>query len=96
VNPAADEKGLRGEPFRCVFLAAYFSPFETLLKLLFRLLPTEVAATTITIEMLAAIKAYSMAVAPFSLLKRALKSFIRRLLTVPPASSGASCLTERF
>jgi hypothetical protein len=38
-------------------------------------------ATMIAIEMLAAMRPYSMAVAPFSLLKKALRSFIRCLLT---------------
>jgi hypothetical protein len=49
-----------------------------------------------TIEMLAAIRAYSMAVAPFSLLKRALNNLIRRLPIMPPASPGTFCLAKRL
>ena len=45
-------------------LGGYLSPVETLVNIVFKLDPIAVTATTMAIEMPAAISAYSMAVAP--------------------------------
>jgi hypothetical protein len=47
----------------------YFNAPETLEKVVFRLVPIDCTAATITIEMKPAISAYSMAVAPASSLQ---------------------------
>jgi hypothetical protein len=45
-------------------LGSYLSPVETLVNIVFKLVPIAVTATTMAIEIPAAIGAYSMAVAP--------------------------------
>jgi hypothetical protein len=45
-------------------LESYFSPVETLVNIVFKLVPIDVTATTMAIEIPEAISAYSMAVVP--------------------------------
>src|ERR1041384_5051595 len=60
---------------------AYFSAFETFVKVVLRLVPMVCSARMITTEIHAAIRPYSMAVAPLSSFRKAL-SFICHLLMV--------------
>ncbi len=52
-------------------MGRYLSAVETAVNFVFRLLPIPFTAATITMEMPAAISAYSIAVVPFSALKNA-------------------------
>ena len=56
----------------------YFNAVETLVKVVFKLTPRPFTAATIAMEIPAAIRPYSMAVAPFSFRKNAYSSDIAR------------------
>jgi hypothetical protein len=59
-------------------MVAYFSCEEMLLNVLFSDVPIEFTAATITIEIPAAMRAYSMAVAPASSFAKCKTSFLIR------------------
>jgi len=63
-------------------LGSYLSPVETLVNIVFKLVPIAVTATTMTIEIPAAISAYSMAVAPLVSFRN------RRSMATFPLSGG--------
>jgi hypothetical protein len=68
----------QGQGFCFIENPLYFSWLDTLVNVVFKLVPIAFTAATITIEMPAAIRQYSMAVAPLSSSKKRL----RRLLTL--------------
>jgi hypothetical protein len=79
LNSGGNDKGPGiAEAFGVLAYIAYFSEVEIPSNLVFRVLPMPLTAVMITIEIPAAIRPYSMAVAPdSSLRKREIRFFIR-------------------